>query len=135
MLPRDEQIKRAAQMRAAIMALMSTNHSQEYTMPQLAAALKELVEELEYKDYHMYSVLRSMVSNKQIYLRKEGNINYYAAQAIKKVNDRVPLELVGARKESAAADTPGLIVDIVKSTGRVRLTIGGIVLDIGVVGK
>lgn len=76
--PRGEQLKRAAQLRAAIASLFSNDKGTEYDTNAIARKLESLLSELGYSKSDLTYFLKSMSDNKQLDLRKKGAHNIYS---------------------------------------------------------
>ena len=126
----DDMIKRAAQIRAWITAFLNANKTQDFTMAMIWDALKDKFESVHYNDVALRAMLTSMANNNLILSQKEGNQLHFMsidspARVTKTANGQA------AEKSKATHFS----IDIVKSSGKVRITAGDIVIDVGIVNK
>lgn len=162
-ITRDEQIRRAAEMRASTVAWLN-NQTEPKSISDIAEGISDKMAELDYKNDDLANVMsrlrdHGMVSSKMV---EEGKFrkNLYATkpellagieeyQPPEKYRKKGSEKLIPPAKAArivpieedrpvaspvqTSSGTPALTVDIVKSTGRVRLTLQGFVMEIGVV--
>lgn len=145
-------IERAARMRAAIIALLN-NAPEPLAKGEMQAKLDDVIKELKYKSSNFESHLYGLVANglvKKIPKPSPGTGFLYANQRYEFPNSdgqsasdeprvkrayvkRKGLEnATAASKSAGVGNIPSVSLDIVKSTGRVRLSINGMSIEIGV---
>jgi hypothetical protein len=149
-------IERAARMRAAIIALLN-NSSEPLAKGEIQAKLDDVIKELKYKPSNFESHLYGLVGNelvKKIPKTPPGTGYLYASPKFEFPNSggdniqeeprqkrtyvkKKGLENSNSMTSSISASTgvgkiPSVSLDIVKSTGRVRLAINGMSIEIGV---
>lgn len=139
---RDEELRKAAEFRAAASAYFNRTEGLR-SATQFSEENKELVERLEYKQFQVSQSLKRMADNKLLYCRREGTANLFgrpgsAFKEFKEVmkgrmDEEFPVPAPVVEKPKAATRTPQVSMDIVRSTGRVRLSLDGLVIEIGVV--
>lgn len=149
-----EGIERAARMKAAIIALLN-NSSEPMAKGEMENKLSDVIMELKYKTSNFESQLYQLVANglvkkagknpsntgflyaspKYDYPESEGEVKPDEPKKKRQYIRRKPLGLEGANTESSNTEIgkiPSVSLDIVKSTGRVRLSINGMSIEIGV---
>ena len=125
---RREQLRRAAEMRSAISSLIFNSPS-SLSASQIGNALSEKMKELGYNETNLSNFLFTMSKNNLI--SRTGGLGHVVYG---KANSEVEIEPSEKRKKVKHANPAAEIaIDIVKSTGKVRLQIKGLVIEIGVV--
>lgn len=126
-LTRDEQIVRAAKFRELIF-----KHIVAATTPMtrydLLSALMIDMDSMGYKEASLDNCL-SMLTKAGIIERganAEGKSVY--TKAVNALSDVVTPKVIKLKQ-----DKPTIVVDIIKNTGRVRLTLNGLLIEIGIV--
>ena len=123
---RDEQLRRSAEMRTAISSLLF-NSSENLPASEISELLKSKMEELGYNETNLSNFLFTMSKNGLISKSGPlGNVKYGRPSDIKSAE---PVKIKKPKGDPAQE----IKIDIVKSTGRVRLQIKGLVIEIGVV--
>jgi len=141
---REEQLVRASKLRALIIGYLNTNaQTMAVTRSDMVADLSDQLKELGYKesavDNFLYVMSKDLLigkaakqGTKVTYCSKDSslatNIPYR-----KKAKDRDASTAVVVTKKSKSSRVPEISLDYVKSSNRVRLTINGLVIEIGVV--
>jgi hypothetical protein len=127
-LSRKEQLLRAAQLRARITAIMN-NADIRLTAKEVREALEDELSALGYNESSLSNFLFTMSNNGLISREGTiGNITYG------KAGDILPeKEMKQKKAQKATNQDPTLTVDLVKSTGRVRISFKGIQIEIGVI--
>lgn len=144
-------IERAARMRASIIALLN-NSSEPLAKGEIQAKLDDVIKELKYKSSNFESQLYQLAANelvKKIPKSPSGTGYLYASPRyefphsdahgnLEEPRQKRPyhrkkgIEDVATVESTAKGKIPAVSLDIVKSTGRVRLSINGMSIDIGV---
>ena len=146
-------IERAARMRAAIIALLN-NSSQPLAKGEIESKLDNVIKELNYKNTNFESQLYQLAANELVkkipkpapgtgYLYASPRYEFPNSDAHGNVEEPRQKRAYVKRKQSedtesspvsstAKGKVPAVSLDIVKSTGRVRLSINGMSIDIGV---
>lgn len=120
---RDTVLVRAAKLRAKIISLVKKTPG--ITTTDLTVQMQDFLKEVGGNDLAVRTQLIHLHKNEQLAQVKEGaQLHYYLPTEL----PRAPR----AKKEKTVNSPPNFTVDLVKSTGRVRLNIGGFVIDIGV---
>lgn len=134
---------RTAVVRAQVIAFLNRGQGQEFTAAEIfkrlttsdaQAGTEPLPEAKE-----VVAALKTLSSNKMISFQKRSNINhYYVAPFAQKVSSATPLNALpridnGTLKIVATPPASSISIDMVKSTGRIRVQLGGMVIEIGVV--
>lgn len=132
-----EEITRSAKLRAAVNAFMLQRPGHELTQAQIEEAHAELFKELKYSKNAVYAVLQSMVKNDMLDVRNDNdnNVNYYSAKGTTRIVQADAVMLKPVKPAKPARPAPEIIVDVIKETGRVRITTQGVVIELGVVEK
>ena len=129
-VPRDEQLKRAAQLRAIIMSTLSSNAP--IMRSDLYTAIKPTMDSLKYAegslDNFLYTMTKSGLISKGV---DNGKVVYAASGTPLTVKPKT--EKVKSELPKTTSKTPAITIDIVKSTGRVRVAFNGLVVEIGVI--
>jgi hypothetical protein len=154
-----EGIERAARMKAAIIALLN-NSEQPLAKADIQEKLSGIISELGYKTSNFEGQLYQLVNNgliKKLGKNPNGPGLIYAsakhefplspgktvhdAPRVKrtytkrsvKEDSSLPLENTQPTKQRQSEKVAPLTVDIIKSTGRIRLSINGMAIEIGVI--
>lgn len=124
-LSRDEVLVRAAHFRAAIMAFVKKHPG--CTPAQILEGLEADRIERDASESTVLTQIHALIHAKQIEVVKEGrHAHYHLAGS-------VPLAKPRSAKAPKSSSAAPFVVDISKSTGRVRLHIAGLTIEIGVV--
>jgi Fe2+ or Zn2+ uptake regulation protein len=121
-MSRDESLVRAAELRAAILYILNSNTA--------GVSFREIfthkkVSEMKAPEATVRGCVGQLVKTSQINAVKDGrSVTFYPITAKVEAIEQMPA--VVKRK-------PDVKVDIVKSTGKVRIEINGLLLEIGVV--
>lgn len=132
-MERDQTIARAALMRAAVIGLLN---EKPVLVPagEIIQTLSEKAKQLGYTNPEsIYSVLSTMAKNNLIHRESDGTKSLYGS--FRKAEEWQPPAAPPQRqgRVSRNLQAADLKVDIVKGTGKVRLSISGMVIEIGVV--
>ena len=124
---RVEQIKRSAQLRAMIMSTLNVNSP--LNRADIYQAVKPTMDTLGYEegslDNFLYTMSKSgLISKTEV----QGGKAVYTPSGVK-VEKAIPSATPKPKKEKS----PEITIDIVKSTGRVRVAFNGLVVEIGVI--
>lgn len=122
--PRDEARVRDAKIREAVRGVLSDG--EEYTASRLMEILTPDLEALGFKPANLRFILYEMAESKLIHSRKEARTLHFSAHA--SAQAKVP-ESEPKRQKTK----PAVKIDIVKSTGKVRIELDGLLIEIGVV--
>jgi Fe2+ or Zn2+ uptake regulation protein len=128
-VPRDEQLKRAAQIRAVIVSTLNNNPN-PITRSDLYVAIQQTMESLNYDEGSLDNFLYTMTKSGLITKANiQGGKAVYAASGV-----TIPVKKTVIKPEKhSKKDHPAITIDIVKSTGRVRVAFNGLVVEIGVI--
>jgi hypothetical protein len=143
-------IERAARMKAAIIALLN-NTEEPLSKSAIAEKLSDVIKELNYKTSNFESQLYQLVGNDLVKRvgktsNNQGSLYASAKYQFPNPNDasdseepkqkRQYIRRKGVEDDSnsqkGTGTVPAISLDIVKSTGRVRLAINGMSIEIGV---
>jgi hypothetical protein len=103
---------------------------------EIKAAFSGLAEQAGYAPASVYWIMDSMANNNLIKRAKRNGVNVYAANAVAPpIKTAEPAKAVEVPVTMVKAPTVSttMLLDVVQSTGRLRITMGGITLEIGVV--
>lgn len=146
--PSNQTITETAHVRAAVLAFLGNNPLRPVQgkelreIPEVAAVLKTK----KHPDQTFNSIMMRLIDTGQVLSRKEGTRNQYALPLTRKraaPKASATVKPVRALKEklrtepaaktlSVPSPVANLQVDLVKSSGRVRITLAGMVIEIGV---
>lgn len=127
-LSRNEQLRRSAEMKAAISSLIF-NSSSDLSAKQVSESLSEKMKELGYNETNLSNFLFTMSKNQLI--SRNGSLGHVTYG---KPNGSADQKAVTKKEKiKPKSSSEEIMIDIVKSTGRVRLQIKGLVIEIGVV--
>lgn len=127
---------RAAAARALVIAFINRNTNVEFTAIEIARrlntsdapsegtaspALKEVV-----------AALKTFTRNKMVKVIKRQNTNWYSHLKSQSAA-KTPPEHTPPVKDKLTAVPPAVLIDLVKNTGRVRVQLGGMIIEIGIV--
>ena len=127
----DEQLVRAAKIRGWITALLNSRETEPFTLTMIWDALADKFKSVNYNDVALRAMLKSMVDNKLILSDKRANKMFFMSL-------RFPIQSNKNGADTAQKNKPAsthFSIDIVKSTGKVRITAGDIVIDVGIVAR
>lgn len=131
-LSRKEQLLRAAQLRARITALIN-NADIRLTTKEVRAAIEEELKDLGYNESVLSNFLFTMSNNGLISREGTlGNITYGKAGDLPPKKEKTA-KIQQEKVKKVINQEPTLTVDLVKSTGRVRISFKGIQIEIGVI--
>ena len=119
-IDRGGSLKRSAELRAAIIAGMGS--MENYKMGLIGEL--DLVKQLSVKPKDIQNAVYRMV--------KMGLLEQQGSGAASEYRLKAGTALSVAKKPIAAKGNPTIQVDVIKSTGRVRLTLGGLIIEVGV---
>jgi hypothetical protein len=127
---REEQLRQAAEYRAGIIAVLKKSKT-PFTQAEIETSLAAYLG-LDTVP-NMYNILGGMFDNELIYRSKDGKSrNIYSLNKFEETpSTDEETEVTKVRMKRGANST--IKIDIVKSTGRVRIQTQGIVLEVGVV--
>lgn len=134
---RSEALVRAAQARAIIGSIFGNNQNQELTAEQVFLTGQKHFNEFGYDTDKILRLLKYTASSGQLQTFKHGraitfaHLNY--APVVERGGDQEHLEAPSVVKNKR--QPAPLQVDFVKATGRVRITLHGMVIEIGVADK
>lgn len=132
-LSRDEQLVRAAHGRAIVTAFLANISPDGANMPDILEGAGEELREAGYNDIKPISnLLYHMVNNKLITMVKEDGTNVYYSTNAKKAGGAKQQKSETTVKKSAKGEF--FQVDLIKSTGRIRITTKGVTIELGVIG-
>lgn len=123
-LTRDEQMVRSAKVRAAIIALV--RETPQISTTEVIQSLSDLMKATKASRSSVITQLKQMVKNGQL-LTEHGH---------RPLRFTLPAENGRTKKitvKGKKGEVPNFTIDIIKSTGRVRLQLGGLSIEIGVV--
>lgn len=135
-------LTRAAEVRAILIGSLNTHGSS--SINGLCDFFKEQFGNLGANKVQVRNILDRLVENGTVKKRRDGaTAIYYIQEQEADVTDSTADEKQTVDKNYAhttqkrfkikkANEQPALIIDIVKSTGRIRLDVGGFVIDIGI---
>jgi hypothetical protein len=124
----EQQMVRNAQIRSAIIAFLAEHSDQQVTSGRIIEALRPKLTKLEYtNESSLYGILSTMHKNNLI---GKGENGYYFLSLPVETKETIKQTKKVFAKEISH---PAIKVDLVKSSGKVRLTIGGMVIEVGVV--
>ena len=134
---RAESLRRAAQARAFIIALIVKAGSEGISSKNVWLSLTKEMKELGYTQNNLSNFLHTMSANKLIVKTGPlGQIRYFPAGTVIGL-DSAPSsnqkKQKASKKEGKISDIPSLTIDVIKSTGRVRISLKGLVIEIDVV--
>jgi hypothetical protein len=131
-ISRTEQLRRAAVARGAAIAFLNSRDA-HYSGKELFNSMSNKLEAIEYTQANMDYILHALANSELIGSSKDGNTNVYFKKGLMPQTD--PQELVAktAKVAKTLVVTPDIKIDLVKATGRIRMTIQGISIDIGVI--
>lgn len=123
--PRGEVLVRAAKLRAKIMSVVKKNPG--VTTAIMLVNLQTTLDELGVPAAAAVTQLKQLAKNNQLVVSKEeGHLQYFMPSDVTKT--KVPRI---KKEKKTTQELPNFTVDLVQSTGRVRVAIGGFVIDIG----
>ena len=132
-ISRNEQLRRAAEMRAAISSVIA-NSTKDLSSKEIGELLVEKMKELEYSNDNLSNFLFSMSRNNLIYSKGTlGHIVYGKFPSTTQELDKEKSKKSKTNNGNKLSATEEIKIDIVKSSGRVRLQIKGLLIEIGVV--
>lgn len=120
-LSRSQILVRAAKLRAKMISLIKKTPG--ISTPDLVAQMQDTLKAEQANDTSVITQLLHLQKSELIATIKDGN------KASHYLPDAKPAKV---RKEKAVKAQPDFTVDLVKATGRVRVSIGGFVIEIGV---
>lgn len=126
---------KASQMRAALIGFFNRNATKEHSVDQIQAdqQIATLMVEIGYDRKKLAYTLVYMAKNLQISKRLFGISNWYAPIGFHSHKHAEELGVAQTSKVyEAAKKQPAIQIDIIKSTGKVRITTQGICIEIGV---
>ena len=156
-ISRHDQLIRAAKLRAMLVGFLNTNAQDvSLTRTEISVQLGSQLSALEYTDTTLDNYLASMARGGLIgkAAKNNGRVTYCSRESRLVVNDTESSTVTKHKKHKEdfvdskhvavahntqvaatkkATTSASLVVDIVKSTNRVRLTLNGLVIEIGVV--
>lgn len=146
--------ERAARMRASIISLLNSE-DQPLSKKEIGDRLSSIIDELDYKTNNFEGILYNLAKNdliRKLGKNPNGSGSIYASvkyefpqgktgstfPKVKKTYKRKTdvssqLQLEGVNPVKANENFSPLTVDIIKSTGRIRLSINGMHIEIGVI--
>lgn len=138
-LSEDEKAVRQSKIRAAIQHWLNNNQG-SFTVSQIAKGLESIIQELNYSTQSLYSILPTMTKAGVIKMTEAGGKHYYHHPRWEghPLEHTEPTVKRIKRSTEAVADIvppSQFTVDVVKSTGRVRITTQGLTIEIGIVEK
>ena len=127
-------LRRAAEMRAAVTALLNSSN-QPLSAKEISEQLKGVMSSLGYFESNLSNFLFNMSANKLISKTGElGHVRYWKYGGEEYSPAKPKAEKTQVKKVTkSTAGLPEIKVDYVKSSGKVRLEIKGLVIEIGVV--
>lgn len=126
-----ENMARAAKYKALIVALLNRTGTL-LSHSEISAKLEDELTADSYKAHNLRGLLAQLAANKMIICDVAGNRKlYHSTQYPAPADADEPVVERKSKKDAA----PTLKVDLVKDTGRVRITLQGLVIEIGVVDK
>lgn len=146
-MSRDELSLRAAKVRAILIAGLNVGGPK--THKELCDIHQDDFHPIGAEDATIRNILDRAVASNFIFKRREGRSAVYYTLANDGSEEREATEGTGVEAtlgataskasktkglsiKAAALPAPSLILDIVKSTGRIRLEVGGFIIDIGI---
>lgn len=132
---REEQLIRAAKARAIIIAFLSERPGEAFSRAEIQSGTTKTLGPLGYTAAALDNFLYTMRKSELIWRREAEDgqpIRYHADRAVGMVEGGKPRQPKVPKKHKASAQSAAVVIDIIKSTGRVRLTLGGLVIEIGV---
>lgn len=127
-LTRDVLLVRAAKFRAAIMALVRENPN--VSAAEVTEALANLIESTQAKKHIVVEQLKQLVKTEQLVATVDQKPIRYSLPKQGRVAKK---QTVVVKAKKGNAGSPAFTIDIVKSTGRVRLQLAGLSIEIGVI--
>ena len=158
-LSRNDILIRAAKIRAAVLSLLA-NVKDPISTSEIQKQLATLMFDEKFEPKNIASILTGLVNQEQIASSRDGTVRTYWAPAKHKVSKKPKMgkrvidvdddwddepagklssqpKMVAFKAKSTAqfiaTDAAPLQIDIVKNTGRVRISLKGLVIEIGVV--
>lgn len=128
-----ETMKRTAMMRAAILAFINKSEK-SVQFAEIRAAVKDTMEKCEYNDNALSNFLYNLAKSKAI--SKHGGQGYseYAKSGFFASSGNGQEKSAPKPKPKPTKNIPtALTVDVVESTGRIRIKLKGLIIEIGVV--
>lgn len=121
---REESLVRAARLRAIITAALNAQPDRVFKAEELRQELSQEMSNLGYTMINLYSCLRQMA--------KQELIGHPAIGNYKAIAEGDEVQVAKRKQSKKSAKAPEVSIEIVKSTGKVRLSIKGLVIEIGV---
>lgn len=138
-LSRHEQLERAAKIKAIVIAHLNSVNAW-VTFGSISSALSDRLKEFNYSDDSLRALLNQLAQNRLIMRETEGNkkpryasINAKYSLGVTSQEPTPPQVAKVTKPEAIKPDQQSLVVDLVKSTGRVRVAWQGLVIEIGIV--
>lgn len=133
---RDALLARAAELRALLIGELNRSGA-GLTLRALYDAHEAKLSGMGVDDNIIRNILDRAARNELIFKRTEGrNVVYYSAPYVDVKNsgsqEDPPAKVRKVKAPVVPTTQPALTIDIVKSTGRIRLDVGGFVIDIGI---
>lgn len=138
-MSRDELSLRAAKVRAILIAGLNVGGPK--THKELCDIHQDDFHPIGADDATIRNILDRAVASKFIFKRREGrSVVYYTIANDGSAGSGATLGATASKAgktkglsiKASALQAPSLILDIVKSTGRIRLEVGGFIIDIGI---
>lgn len=130
---RNEQLRRAAVIRALIVSILNENQD-PLESSQIVKKLGSALEDNGYTPLSISNFLYTMKNTNLISCMKVDGKMKYAASGILGNSVSVSPKVSSEKSNKLTKNTPvGVTIDIVKSTGRIRVSFKGLIIEVGVI--